>query len=56
LPDGTSGIFFTWGLDHPNQIESFHEIAVLAHAMEHAFSLDGRADEQKTNLLAREPG
>jgi hypothetical protein len=49
LPDGTSGIFFTWGLDHPNQIESFHEIAVLAHTMEHA-------GEQKTNLLAREPG
>ncbi len=55
LPDGTSGIFFTWGLDHPNQIESFDEIAVLAHAIERAFSLDRRADEQKTTCLPANP-
>src|SRR5579872_2712298 len=33
LPDGTSGIFFAGGLDHPNQLELPREIRIYAHAI-----------------------
>ena len=51
LPDGTSEIFLRGGLDDPNQLESPHEIPVLAHAICTLKSLRKRGDIRKIELI-----
>jgi hypothetical protein len=53
LPDGTSEIFLRGGPDDPNQLESPHEIPVLAHAICTPESLRKRGDIGKIELICR---
>jgi hypothetical protein len=51
LKANKSGIFLQAGLDSPNQIESFQEIAVYAHAISRACMPCKRSVTQKNDHL-----